>query len=710
MGIAAIYTAHLLCTGETNRMMKNGKKDMSDKLKLKGHMKAFMRWPLILSALLIVLNIWVYFVSVKAGIIVSGGILIYVGCAVIILRCHRPFIVNELIAFANQYDSLEKRILEELALPYAIMDMNGRMIWSNKVFAELTGKDQFYKKNVSTVFPDVTADKLPVADKKETAEISTRFGEKTYRISMQRVSLGEVVAKSEFLENSNRNVSLIAMYLYDDTELKSYIKKNEDNKLVVALAYLDNYEEALESVEDVRRSLLIALIDRKITKYFSNFDGLVKKLEKDKYFLIMRQSSLEALKEQRFHILDEVKTVNIGNEMAITLSIGVGLNASTYIQNYEYSRIAIEMALGRGGDQVVIKNGNNITYYGGKTQQMEKNTRVKARVKAQALKEFMSTKDRVVVMGHKITDVDALGAAIGIFRAGKTLGKSVSIVVNDPTKSIRPLIAGYVNNPDYEPSMFVDSEQAKDMVDNNTVVVVVDTNRPSYTECEELLHMTKTIVVLDHHRRGSEVIENAVLSYVEPYASSACEMVAEILQYFSDDLRIRNMEADCLYAGIMIDTNNFTTRAGVRTFEAAAFLRRSGADVTRVRKLLRDDLKSYQARADAVRTAHIYRNCFAISTCPSENLDSPTVVGAQAANELLNIAGVKASFVLTQYNNEIYISARAIDEINVQVMMEKMGGGGHMNIAGAQVKASPDEVERMLKDIIDQEYQEENTK
>ena len=679
---------------------------MSDKLKLKGHMKAFMRWPLILSALLIVLNIWVYFVSVKAGIIVSGGILIYVGCAVIILRCHRPFIVNELIAFANQYDSLEKRILEELALPYAIMDMNGRMIWSNKVFAELTGKDQFYKKNVSTVFPDVTADKLPVADKKETAEISTRFGEKTYRISMQRVSLGEVVAKSEFLENSNRNASLIAMYLYDDTELKSYIKKNEDNKLVVALAYLDNYEEALESVEDVRRSLLIALIDRKITKYFSNFDGLVKKLEKDKYFLIMRQSSLEALKEQRFHILDEVKTVNIGNEMAITLSIGVGLNASTYIQNYEYSRIAIEMALGRGGDQVVIKNGNNITYYGGKTQQMEKNTRVKARVKAQALKEFMSTKDRVVVMGHKITDVDALGAAIGIFRAGKTLGKSVSIVVNDPTKSIRPLIAGYVNNPDYEPSMFVDSEQAKDMVDNNTVVVVVDTNRPSYTECEELLHMTKTIVVLDHHRRGSEVIENAVLSYVEPYASSSCEMIAEILQYFADGLKLRSIEADCIYAGIMIDTNNFTTRAGVRTFEAAAFLRRCGADVTRVRKMLRDNIDSYKARAEAVRTAEIYRDYFAIARCPSEGLESPTVVGAQAANELLNIAGVKASFVLTSYNNEVYISARAIDEVNVQVMMERMGGGGHLNIAGAQVKDTMDETERMLKEIIDQLYQE----
>ena len=683
---------------------------MSNKLKLRGHMKAFMSWPLILCALLVVMNILVYITDVKAGIVVSVGILIYIGIAVVVLRCHKPFVVYDLIAFANQYDTLEKRILEELALPYAIMDMNGRLIWSNKVFAELTGKDQFYRKNISSIFPDVTPDKLPSAGKKEISEISTQVGDRIYRLSMQRVSMGEVIANSELFEKVDKSPDLIAMYMYDDTELTEYIQKNEDNKLVVALAYLDNYEEALESVEDVRRSLLIALIDRKITKYFSNFDGLVKKLEKDKYFLIMRQSSLEALKEQRFHILDEVKTVNIGNEMAITLSIGIGLNAANYLQNYEYSRIAIEMALGRGGDQVVIKNGNNITYYGGKTQQVEKTTRVKARVKAQALKEFMSTKERVVVMGHKITDVDALGAAIGIYRAGRTLGKTVNIVVNDPTTSIRPLMAGYMNNPDYEPSMFVNSAQAKELVDNNTVVVVVDTNKPSYTECQDLLYMTKTVVVLDHHRRGSEVIENAVLSYVEPYASSACEMVAEILQYFSDDLRIRNMEADCLYAGIMIDTNNFTTRAGVRTFEAAAFLRRSGADVTRVRKLLRDNLESYKARAEAVRTASIYRNYFAIARCPSEGVDSPTVVGAQAANELLNIAGVKASFVLTQYNDEVYISARAIDEINVQVMMEKMGGGGHMNIAGAQVKASPDEVERMLKEIIDQEYQEENVK
>ena len=683
---------------------------MSGKLKLKGHLKHLVRWPLYLSILLIALNIVVYVISIKAGILVTLGIILYVGIAVFLLVYQRPRMFNDLIAFASQYEFLEKRVLEELALPYAIMDIQGRMIWSNKMFAQLTGKDQFYQKNVSTIFPDITTNKLPVSEEHEISEVSTQFGDRIYRISMQRIVLDAAVASSRLLANLPETTSLIAMYLYDETELKDYIQANEDNKLVVALAYLDNYEEALESVEDVRRSLLIALIDRKITKYFSNYDGLVRKLEKDKYFLIMRQSSLEALKVQKFHILEEVKTVNIGNEMTVTLSIGIGLNAATYLQNYEYSRIAIEMALGRGGDQVVIKNGDSITYFGGKAQQMEKTTRVKARVKAQALKEFMSTKERVVVMGHKITDVDALGAAIGIYRAGKTLGKPVHIVVNDPSTSIRPLMAGYMNNPDYEPSMFIDHNQAMELVDNDTVVVVVDTNKPSYTECEELLYMTRTIVVLDHHRRGNEVIQNAVLSYVEPYASSTCEMVAEILQYFSDDLRLRNIEADCIYAGIMIDTNNFITRAGVRTFEAAAFLRRSGADMTRVRKMLRDNIDSYKAKAEAVRTAEIYRGCFAIAKCPSEGLESPTVVGAQAANELLNIAGVKASFVLTTYNKEVYVSARAIDEVNVQVMMEKLGGGGHINIAGAQVKESIEEVEHMIREIIDELYQEDEIK
>ena len=302
------------------------------------------------------------------------------------------------------------------------------------------------------------------------------------------------------------------------------------------------YEEALNSVEEVRRSLLVALIERKLNKYFSEMDGLVKKLEKDKFILILCQRSLEELKEKRFSILEEVKSINIGNDMDVTISIGIGINGANYVQNYEYSRIAIDLALGRGGDQVVIKDRDTMIYFGGKSQQMGKTTRVKARVKAHALKEFMVAKDKVVVMGHKISDVDSIGAGIGIYRAAKSLNKRAHIVVNNPTMSVRPIIENFINNPEYDEHMFVNSAEAKEIVDNNTVVVVVDTNKPSYTECEDLLSKTKTIVVLDHHRQGAEVISNAVLSYIEPFASSACEMVAEILQYFSDGIRIYNIE------------------------------------------------------------------------------------------------------------------------------------------------------------------------
>ena len=370
--------------------------------------------------------------------------------------------------------------------------------------------------------------------------------------------------------------------------------------------------------------------------------------------------------------------------MAVTLSIGIGLNGSSYQQNADYSRVAIEMALGRGGDQVVVKNGTNTTYFGGKTESVEKNTRVKARVKAHALKEFMLAKDRVVVMGHKIPDVDVLGAAIGIFRAAKLINKPAYIVMDNPPKSIQPLMARFKDHPDYEGKIFITGREAKELVDRNTMVVVVDTNKPNYTECAELLSMTPTIVVLDHHRQGRDIIRNAVLSYIEPYASSACEMVAEVLQYFAEGVRIRNIEADCMYAGIMVDTNNFLTRTGVRTFEAAAYLRRCGADVTRVRKMFRDSMGDYRAKAETIANAEIFEECFAIAICPSDGLDNPTIIGAQAANDLLNVVGIKASFVLTEYNGTIYVSARAIDEMNVQVIMERLGGGGHLNMAGAQ--------------------------
>ena len=675
---------------------------MKNKIKLHGALKHYLCWPVYLAILLIIVTAFVLFADVRAGLISALGTAVYILIAALVFRRFDPKIINDLVAFSQQYGQVENRILQNLEFPYALLDSGGKLIWGNSKFSEVTGCTAFTGVNIESIFPEISVNRLPSWETGGVSESVVTQNDRIFRVRMEQVEIGDLARKSEILKEVEGEIHLTVLYLHDETELRSYIQQCEDEKPVVGVAYLDNYDEALQSVEDVRRSLLIALIDRKITRYFSEFGGLVKKTEKDKYLILLKKESLEILKTRKFNILDEVKTVNIGNEMSVTLSIGIGLNGSDYLQDYEYSRIAIEMALGRGGDQAVVRDGTSISYYGGKALQMEKNTRVKARVKAQALKEFISSKDSIIVMGHKITDVDALGAAIGIYRAAKTLGKSVHIVVNDPTTSIRPLMAGFIDSPEYEPNLFVDSTHARELVDNNTAVIVVDTNKPSYTECPELLQLSKTIIVLDHHRRGSEVIENAVLSYVEPYASSTCEMVSEILQYFYEGLKLRNIEADCLYAGIIIDTNNFTTRAGVRTFEAAAYLRRNGADVTRVRKMLRDNIDSYKARAEAVRNAEIYQGFFAIGKCPSEGLESPTVVGAQAANELLNINGVKASFVLTAYNDEVYISARAIDEVNVQVLMEKLGGGGHLNIAGAQVRASVDEAEKMLKEIIDE--------
>ena len=421
----------------------------------------------------------------------------------------------------------------------------------------------------------------------------------------------------------------------------------------------------------------------------------------------MRKKAVAQLKENRFDVLEDVKTVNIGNEMAVTLSIGMGLDGLTYAQNYEFARNAIDLALGRGGDQAVVKTPENVSYYGGKSQQVEKNTRVKARVKAQALREIITGKDRVIIMGHRMADIDSFGSAVGIARIALTLEKKAHIVINDVTTSIQPFVLLFKDNPDYEPDIIVNSTTALELAGSNSVLVVVDVDKPSITECPELLKSCKSIVVLDHHRRGSETIENATLSYVEAYASSACEMVSEILQYIGDNIKIKPDEADCMYSGIMIDTNNFMTKTGVRTFEAAAFLRRNGADVTRVRKLFREDAGEYKARADTVSQAEIYRNAYAISICTSEDLQSPTVVGAQAANELLNIKGVKASFVLTDYQNQVYVSARSIDEVNVQIIMERLGGGGHMNIAGCQMEdVSLMEAISIVKNTLDAMIQE----
>ena len=675
---------------------------MKENMKVRGQLKWYLAWPLLLSLFLMFANVGVVLVSWQAACMMLQFTITYIAMSAWLRVYSRKRVLGGRVEFSAEYAWIQKQLLTEMALPYALADDDGRIVWMNQAFQDIIAREKGARKNLISLFPEVTKTDLAVDN--ETAQVHTSFGEYKFRLDLQPIFVSGT--EEEDIEALVSRQKLLAVYLFDETENLRYRQEITDERMVAGLIYLDNYDEALESVEEVRRSLLTALIDRKINKAIGSIEGVVKKLEKDKYFFTIKQKYMEQLEEERFSILEEVKAVNIGNEMAVTLSIGIGMGGDSYSQNYDFARAAIDMALGRGGDQAVVKNGSRIQYYGGKSQQLEKATRVKARVKAHALRELVETKDRLLIMGHQMSDIDSFGAAIGIYRIAVALNKKAHIVINQVTSSVQPMMDRFLDNPEYPEDLFLKGPQAAELVDNNTMLVVVDVNRPSITDAPELLKMVKTIVVLDHHRQSSEVITNAVLSYVEPYASSTCEMVAEVLQYIADGIRIKPAEADTMYAGIVIDTNNFTNQTGVRTFEAAAYLRRSGADVTRVRKLFRDDMADYKAKAYTITSAEVYRDSFSIGVCPAEGLHSPTIVGAQAANELLEIKGIKASVVLTEYQNTIYVSARSIDEVNVQVMMEQLGGGGHRTIAGAQLKdGTIEDAKRRVKEVIDQMLQ-----
>ncbi|MBR1627719.1 MAG: DHH family phosphoesterase [Lachnospiraceae bacterium] len=601
---------------------------------------------------------------------------------------------QELVSFATEYGMAQRDLLRQFHLPYALLDTSGRILWINDRFVETTGKPRDYRKSITSIFHTITRESIEKHEE-ETFSYELHYNSKVYRAELVRLHF-------EAQDEDAADSPILSFMLFDETELSQYKKIYVDQKLVTGLVYIDNYEETLEEVEAVKRSLLTAVIDRKVNKYFERAGAIVRKLEKDKYFILFQNQYLQQMEEDKFALLEDIKTTKAGNDNEVTLSIGIGAGGESYLQSAEFARSAIGLALGRGGSQAVVKSGQDISYYGMRGKEVEKNSRVKARVKAQALRELMATRDKVFVMGHQIADVDALGSAIGIYCAARELGKKCQIVLNTVTTSLRPFVDYFTKENGYPEDMFIDSQEARESQTRNTLVVVVDTNRPNYTECPEILKRRKNVVVFDHHRQGKEQIKNPLLSYIEPYASSACEMIAEVLQYFTEHIVLTSGEADCIYAGILIDTNNFMTKTGVRTCEAAAYLRRNGAEVTRVRKLLRENMEAYKARAEVVRHAEVYRGAFAISTCPAGDLESPTVVSAQAANELLNIVGIKASFVMTEFRDKIYVSARSIDEIDVQVVMERLGGGGHLNVAGAQIADSTtDEVAERIRRLLD---------
>ena len=681
---------------------------MRQDVKLKGKLKGDTQTPLVLTALFGAMDVWMYVLNIKAGVLGSVFVGIYFFVMLFVYWRNNPSLMNELIDFATQYGTVQKRLLNEFEVPYAVMDATGKLLWMNRQFEALSEKNKGYHKSITTIFPQITRELM---EKEDELELVVEREECVYRASVHKIHFTDILHESSSIELTEKVQYLQVIYLFDETQLTRYRIENQEMQMVPALVYIDNYDEVLDTVEEVKKSLLVALVDRKVTKFFASIDGLVKKTENDKYFVVFQHKYLEKMEEEKFSLLEDVKSIKVGNEMSVTLSMGIGYVGNDYTKNYEYSRMAIDLALGRGGDQVVVKTRDKISYFGGSNRQVDKSTRVKARVKALALREIMITRDKFFVMGHKIADIDSFGAAIGIYCAARQLGKKAQIVIDEVNTTLRPLKECFTPENGYPDDMFIPSQLALDEIDSHTALIVVDTNRPSYTECPNLLNRAKAIVVFDHHRQCEDVVKNAVLSYTEPYASSTCEMIAEVLQYFDEDIKLSTQEADAIYAGILIDTNNFVSKTGVRTFEAAAYLRRCGAEVTRVRKMLRNDMDAYKARAEAVRHAEVFHNMFAISVCPADNIESPTVACAQAANELLNIIGIKASFVLTEYHDRIYISARSIDEINVQLVMERLGGGGHMNSAGAQLTGCTlEDAKRTIENTLDEMIREGDIK
>lgn len=647
-----------------------------------GRLNSIFLWPVGLGILLVLLDILLCFVSSVAASIVAVFIVIYAFVCAMMICYFRPRIIKEIVEFSSNYSQVQRQLLYELSIPYCLLDNKGNILWMNASMQASINRKNDLNKNISTIIPELSANVF--RNFEDFKEIRVAFNDRDYRVEMKRIS-ADIITQGVNILAKDYNSSLVAMYMFDETDINQYIQKIRDERFVVGLVYIDNYEDALESVDDVCRSLFVGLVDKRVNKYFSAGAAIIRKLEKDKYLVVFRYKFLEKLLADKFSLVEDIKSVKVGNEKTLTLSIAIGTGAADYARNYDIAKAAMDLALGRGGDQAVIKDGEKIYYYGGKSQQMEKNTRVKVRVKAHALRQILEANDNVLIMGHNLPDIDSFGSALGIYIIAKKFGKEAHIVFGEISSSVRPFMNRFIDKEEYPDDMFIKKEEAENYLTASTVVIVVDVNRPQRTECPQLLDKCKTIIVFDHHRRSSDTITGAVLSYVDPYASSACEMVTEMIQYVDDGIKLKAFEADALYAGISIDTDGFNSKSGPRTFEAAAFLRRHGADVTRVRKMLRNDMNEYKAIASAVSKSEVYKSAFAITVFDGEGLESPTIGGAKAANQLLDISGIKASFVITQYEDKLYISARSIDEVNVQLVMEKLGGGGHMSIAGAQL-------------------------
>jgi c-di-AMP phosphodiesterase-like protein len=573
-----------------------------------------------------------------------------------------------------------KTTLINSPFPLVIAEMNGNIIWKSGRFDSL-----FADIDINNYIEEILREtKLNIENgtsKKEKGEINTEiFIENVpYRV------VGSYVRSHKKDENKETNYTTI-LYFIDEAENKKLEQIAKDTDLCVGIIMIDNYEEILQRVSTEAKAQFTAAIEKTIYDWAQKFNGLTVKTDRDTFYLFINRKDLKEASNEKLTVLDDVKKIdiNIVDGIQATLSIAISNDGNNNIEKATSAKAVIDIALGRGGDQGIIKVDGKYEFFGGRTQEVEKRTKVKARMISHALTELIKESDNVLIMGHANSDMDAIGSAMGIYRLATTIGKEAKIVNENIGIGIDRFIEAVKKEDEYE-TIFVANSEAEELVTPNTLLVVVDTNKKTFVDSPTLLDKVSRVVVIDHHRRSTDYIENTILTFHEVYASSASELVTEILEYAQVPLKLTNLEIEALYAGIMLDTKNFTFKTGVRTFEAAAFLRRCGVDIIRVKKWFQNDLETYQAISEIVSRAEVVNDSIAISIYDNDNDKNANILIAKAADELLSISGITASFVLGEMDKKVYISGRSIGDINVQLILEKLGGGGHITLAGAQM-------------------------
>lgn len=593
---------------------------------------------------------------------------------------------------SSSIDSAARYAVFNLPVPLVMIDAEGEISWENSRFSDIFGGKSHYAVNIEKLAPNLNLDILMLSQEQHGVEINNRV----FNVYPNIVNM----------DGNNIHTAMTVLYLFDVTEWNQLQAKYKAEKPVIAVINIDNLEDVLNDTREDKVPFVLSEIDKRIIQWASEMKGMIKKYQSDKYVCLLESQYFLQAESRKFSILDDVREIDAGNKMPITLSIGIGTSKKSisFMEMEEEAFACLELALGRGGDQAVLKKDNNYEFYGGKTKAVEKRNRVKARVVAHGVRSLIDESSQVFIMGHKRPDFDAFGAAVGVYRAVLMRGIPAFLIMPEHLEGIQAAYDLFVDNEEYH---FMKAERALENVDGNTLLVVVDTHKPSLVESPELVEKCDKIVVIDHHRRSTEFIDKAVIKYMEPYASSASELVAEVLQYIDIKPELLTEEADALLAGITVDTKFFTIKTGTRTFEAAAFLRRQGADPVRVRQLFQDDLNTFVEKATIVGNAERYFDKIAISTSNVQS-DQIQVIAAQASDELLDIKGIQASFVIARKQDDItFVSGRSLGDINVQVILEKIGGGGHLEVAGAQFEDKEIPVVKQLLIEAIEAYREE---